>query len=343
MHRLRHRLTHDPGGAERAVEPRIIAHLENRRDAASLIAQPECPRAGELDFRAGVGAVAELVLEALQAERIERAVGREARQEEAGHAAGCLGRDQESVAHRRRQEPFVADQPVLAVAAGQRRGARRIGAHIRPALLLGEAHADQRAGLGGERREAAVVAAREDARQPCRGESGIAAQRGHRSVGHGDRAERAAFHLGHEDELGGARHMGAGPGIGPGPRMHALLAQHVEQRVPGGVELDLVAAVTEAVEESQLRRMGIGEEAQFDGRRVAAARPQCRQLGHRPRRALARDTLRQGGIGGEQIIAGERRRLVEDLVGGERLGVHVRLVLVLGGRRGHRDAATASC
>src|ERR1700675_57100 len=78
----------------------------------------------------GVAAVAELVLEALQAERVELAVRRPARQEEAGKPLRRLRQDQESIAHGRRQEPFVAGEAVsLARAAAlDRLGARAVAA-----------------------------------------------------------------------------------------------------------------------------------------------------------------------------------------------------------------------
>ena len=56
----------------------------------------------ELDLAGGVGAVAELVLQPLQAEAVALAVRRPAREEEAGDAAVGLGEDEEGVAHRRR-------------------------------------------------------------------------------------------------------------------------------------------------------------------------------------------------------------------------------------------------
>jgi hypothetical protein len=66
-------------------------------------------RVEELDLGARVAAVAELVLEALDLDRVLAAVGVPARHEEARRAAvGRARDDQVRVAHRRREEPLVA-------------------------------------------------------------------------------------------------------------------------------------------------------------------------------------------------------------------------------------------
>ena len=66
----------------------------------------------ELDLRGSVGAVAELVLEALQAERIDLPVRPKSRHQETGQPARRLRQHQERVAHRRRHEPFVAGDAI---------------------------------------------------------------------------------------------------------------------------------------------------------------------------------------------------------------------------------------
>ena len=57
------------GGAEHAVEPGVVDHLDDRRHAAALLADHPRPGAAELDLARGVRAVAELVLEPLDVER----------------------------------------------------------------------------------------------------------------------------------------------------------------------------------------------------------------------------------------------------------------------------------
>ncbi len=76
----------------------------------------------ELDLRRGVGAVAELVLQPLEMQRVDRAVGPKARHEETGQPARRLRQHQERVAHRRRHEPFVAGDR----GSRRRRGSARV-------------------------------------------------------------------------------------------------------------------------------------------------------------------------------------------------------------------------
>ena len=108
MHRLRQRHAHHAGRRDRAVEPRELHHLDDGAHAAALLA--DAPREGivELDLGRGVGAVAELVLEPLEVQPVDRAVRAKARHQEAGEPARRLRQHQEGVAHRRRHEPFVA-------------------------------------------------------------------------------------------------------------------------------------------------------------------------------------------------------------------------------------------
>ena len=67
---------HAGRGADHAVQPGVSDHLDDRGHAAALLAQAPGPGAVELDLAGGVGAVAELVLQALQVEGVAAAVGR---------------------------------------------------------------------------------------------------------------------------------------------------------------------------------------------------------------------------------------------------------------------------
>ena len=82
---------HAGGGADHAVQARVADHLDDRRHAAAGLADELRPGAVQLDLARGVGAVAELVLQALQVQRVARAVGQDPRQREAGDAlaAAC--------------------------------------------------------------------------------------------------------------------------------------------------------------------------------------------------------------------------------------------------------------
>src|SRR5690349_24459259 len=96
-----------PGGADRIVEPRIHAHFEDRGHAAPWLADQHAVRIVKLDLARRVRTISELVLESLQAERVERAVRQHARHEEARESARGLRQDEKAVAHRRRKEPLV--------------------------------------------------------------------------------------------------------------------------------------------------------------------------------------------------------------------------------------------
>ena len=107
MRGLRDRTPHQAGRAEHAVEPRVHDHLDDRRDAATLLADTPRPRALEPDLRRRVRAVAELVLQPVDVERVAPAVREDARQQVARQPARRLREDEERVAHRRRAEPLV--------------------------------------------------------------------------------------------------------------------------------------------------------------------------------------------------------------------------------------------
>ena len=151
------RQAHQPGGAHGTVEPRAGHHLDDGGHAAPFLADQPGVRGLELHLRGGIGAVAELVLEPLEAQRIDAAVGQEARHQEAGKPARRLRQHQEGVAHRRRHEPLVAGDDVFRArpAGARRHGGRGVGAHVGAALLLGHAHADGDAALGAQRARSA--------------------------------------------------------------------------------------------------------------------------------------------------------------------------------------------
>ena len=117
---LHDRGAHPGGGADHAVQARVADHLDDRRHAAAGLADHLRPGVVQLDLRGGVRAVAELVLEALDVHRVARPVGEDARHQKAGQALGGavgglgLGEHEEQVGHRRRAEPLVAGELVLA-------------------------------------------------------------------------------------------------------------------------------------------------------------------------------------------------------------------------------------
>ena len=314
---------HDPGAvaggrADHAVEAGVVDHLDDRRHAAPLLADHARPGAAELDLAGGVGAVAELVLEALDVEGVALAVGGPARHQEAGDPRLGLGEDEESVAHRRRAEPLVADQLVLRAgpAAVQRRRGRRVGAHVGAALLLGHRHPAEGAALalGGQR--SLVVVEREEALLPLGGELGLLAQRRDRRVGHRDRAADAALGLHQQHELRRPRDVGAGTGFAPGRGVQAVADPDSHQLMPGGVELDLVDPVAVAVVGAQLGLSLVGLHSPLDRLARAADRPQLARAALGPLAALAPQRLLQRLVGVEGVVVLQRRGLVEDFMGG---------------------------
>ena len=161
MQRMRQPRAHQAGGGNRAILPRQLHHLDDGADALALVADALGIGAGELHFGRRIGAVAELVLQPLKLDRVDRAVRRKARHEETAQAVIGLRQHQKGVAHRRRHEPFVAGDAV-GVAVALR--ARHVGAHVGAALLLGHAHAERHAALCRPRRKARIVGARREDR-----------------------------------------------------------------------------------------------------------------------------------------------------------------------------------
>ena len=162
------------------------------------------------------------------------AIRQPARHQEAAQPGVGLGEREEGIRHRRRAEPFVADQ--LEGALARRDGARGVGAHVRAALLLGHRHADQRAALGRDRRNRRIVLVRQDLGQPLARERRGIAQRRHGGKSHRDRAAHAALDLVQQEGGGGAGDMRARPRLGPGQVVHALGLRPFHQGVPGRVE-----------------------------------------------------------------------------------------------------------
>ena len=196
-------LTHDRRRSEHTVEPGVIDHLDDGAHAASLVADPRTPRVDQLDLARRVGAVAELVLQALDADRVAAAVGPPARNQKARQTRGCLREHQERVRHRRRAEPLVSRQRVATV-AGRARD-RGVGPDVGAALLLGHRHPAGRAVLLGRRTIRRVVGARREAGLPLGCELGGVAQRRNGRIGHRDRADVTTVDLIPGDHLRRAR------------------------------------------------------------------------------------------------------------------------------------------
>ena len=278
------------------------------RDAAAFLADELRQRTVERDLARGVRAVAELVLEPLDAEAVARAVGQHARQEEAREAGGRLREHEERVAHRRRAEPLLPVEHVLAAAG--RPGDGRVRAQVGAALPLGHRHADERSALLRRRPQAEVVLARREQRLPLgRERRRRRAQRGHCGVRHRDRAPVARLDLRGEHEERRPRDVRAVAAV-----VHEASAgppdRQAHQVVPRRMELDLVDALAEAVVRAQLRRMLVREPPPLE-RRAGRAAGRTPSTAPAAQPAPSRSSASASGrFAREQVVAGERRHLV---------------------------------
>ena len=83
MNSLRHRLADQARRADRAIEPRVIAHFDNSRNAAAFFADQFALGARELHFTGSIGTVAELVFESQKMNRVALAVAGPTRHQKA--------------------------------------------------------------------------------------------------------------------------------------------------------------------------------------------------------------------------------------------------------------------
>ena len=185
-------LPHPGGAADDAVEPGHVDHLDDRPDAAALLADPPGDGVVVLDLGRGVGPVAELVLEPLQAHAgCSEPSGSTRGSRKQVRPAGRLGEHEEQVAHRRAGEPLVAGQQVRAVGLRHRASWCWRGRPSRPASRSSTCRRAGRACRG--RAQAEVVRAGGQQRlvpsRPARGR-GAARARPRTSSRSGSRARR---------------------------------------------------------------------------------------------------------------------------------------------------------
>ena len=318
VHGLRQRHAHEAGRGEAAIEPRQLHHLNDGAHAGALVADPQCESAGEFDFARRVRAVAELVLQPLQPQRIDRAVGAKARHEEAGEPARGLRQHQERIAHRRGQKPFVSDDGVR---VSRRRGSGNVGAHISAALLFRHAHAERHARLFPPGPEGRIVTRRGHFRRNLRKERRVGAERGQRGTRHGDRAQMPALDLRRHVIARRSRHFrrrrralaGRRPGRGMQPRRNA----RPHQVVIGRMKFDDVAAKALWVKGVEFRRVLVGTAREREHLGRAPLPPERRERGCFVLGAIRPDGFLERYIARKQIDVFVGRRLVEYLLGVE--------------------------
>ena len=305
-------LRHDRRAADHAVEARHVDHLDDGADPAALVAEAVGDGVLVLDLAARVGVVAELVLEALDADRVTRPVLEHARHDEARHAAGRLGEREEDVRHRRRREPLVAHEAVGAVGLG--RGARRVGAHVGAALLLRHRHSGDDSGLRRRVGEVRVVAAGREQRRVARGQFLVGAQCGDGGVRHRDRAAVPGVGGDPGRVLRRAHEVRVRVVAGPRRPVEAEARRVLHERVVGRVVLDLVDAVAEAVVRVQPRHVALGEVAPAQCLTRTGERTDLVEFGERLARIRPFERFAQHGVG-PRVVVLERRGLVEHLMG----------------------------
>ena len=243
-------LAHETCTGQRTVQAGVGGHFDDGGNAPAFLAYEHAPGVVELHFAAAVGAVAHLVLEALDVNGVLAAVGSPAWHEKAGGTALLgLGQHQMPVAHGGREEPFVAgDQVFLAPGAAAARrvqghGTSGVAAHIAAALALRHAHShgDGALALGGN--VACVVVGGFQQRPQRRVELGVDAHQRNAGLGHGRRTGRAGLDLAvHEQRcaIGGPGRLSL---VGEGQVGDAVAPCNRHHLVPCGVKAHLVDTV----------------------------------------------------------------------------------------------------
>ena len=322
MHRPHEGRAHRRGRAEDAVETGGRDHVDDGADAAPLLTDAHGPGALELDLGGRVGAVAELVLEALHPDLVATPVVEHPGEEEAPDAGVGLREHEEAVAHRGRAEPLVPREPVgltLERATGRRDRPRRGGPHVGAALLLGHPHAEREPGLVAVRPQHGVVGARGEAGDPAGGDGGLRGERRDRGIRHRHRAEVSRLDLRPHDEAGGPPGVGAAAGRA-GPRLggQAGTDGDLHEVVVRRVELHRVDPLAGRGVRAQRRRdpvglvgpgahpLGAGE-----GSEVVESRGADRVVGRHP----PLDGLREGRVAAQHVEAARGRDDVGDDVG----------------------------
>ncbi len=123
------------------------------------------------------------------------------------------------------------------------------------------------------------------------------------------------FRLRPDVEPGGPCHVGARRGVRPGRGVQPAGDRDGHQLVPGGMEFDLVNPVPVPVMTAQRRGVLVRQAGLILGARRSGDPAKLMQATDGPGGALPRHGLQQGPIAGD-IVTGQRRYLVEDLVSG---------------------------
>ena len=218
-----------PSGAPRAATParrraRISAaepSTQSSRVAATISMMVRTPRPSSPSRRAQVPSnsssdealdrLPSLSLSRCEPERVARAVRQHPRHHEAGQAARRLGEHEEHVVHRRRGEPLVPVQRVLAVRPAARRAwSCWPGRRSRPASRSSPCRRAARSSSPAAAARGRSACARSRGSHSA-ASAGSVPQRRHRGVRHRDRAAVAGLDLRPGEEAGRPAHVRAGP------------------------------------------------------------------------------------------------------------------------------------
>jgi hypothetical protein len=120
----------------------------------------------------------------------------------------------------------------------------------------------------------------------------------------------AGFDVTDQVEQGRARDVSAGSSVPPRERVDPVPDAEAHHRVPGGVELDLVDALTEPIVAAKHRGVRVRLIPPDEG----LAPDQFTDLAHllvRPPRSFPLEGLDDRAVRAEEVVALERRRLVD--------------------------------
>ena len=301
-------LAHPRGRTEDAVQAGLGNHLDDRAHALARL--PEQPAFGgvELNFRGSVGLVPELVLEPLDAHRVEVAAGQHAGHDEAARTLIELGDDEERVGLWSGAEPLVAGDEIV-VAGGDGEGGVR--ADVRSALFLRHCHAEGHCGFVRRVDAPRIKAGGGGTWHPEIGQRRIGVQGRHDSMRHRHRAGVAGFDLGEEHEPYGAFDVGSRPGMSPGIGVRFRVERVADDPVVSRVELDLVDAVAPVVVGPQHRSVDVGQAGVIDEVGAADERSDAFEFVARGTRSIVGERIPQSRIQREFVDISPRRRLVE--------------------------------
>jgi hypothetical protein len=118
--------------------------------------------------------------------------------------------------------------------------------------------------------------------------------------------------LSHQEEQHGARHVHAAPLLSPRQSVQPVLDARSHQRVPGGMELDLVDPVSEPVVSPEARRILVRKPAPLERLTCQERTERCRTFA-RPPATLLVERFDEQRVLPKEVVTDERRWLIRSL------------------------------